>query len=137
MEVLLVKRGKEPNMGLWALPGGRVNDYETLFAAALRELEEETGISNVSVLPNPVDSTVISVGRNPVWKLHVFVGYQTDIKEPVAMDDAADAGFYRIEDMEAMSTVEGLHEKITRAERVLAAEGDTQPDSVETPENLR
>jgi 8-oxo-dGTP diphosphatase len=39
---LLVKRGKEPNMGMWSLPGGKLEWGETTLAGAQRELHEET-----------------------------------------------------------------------------------------------
>jgi len=42
--VLLIKRGKAPGKGLYALPGGFVNQNETLKECALRELKEETGL---------------------------------------------------------------------------------------------
>ena len=41
--VLLIKRGGNIGNGLWACPGGFIEPREQFYAAALRELEEETG----------------------------------------------------------------------------------------------
>ncbi len=43
--VLLVRRGKPPNMGSWSLPGGAQELGETAEGAARRELMEETGLA--------------------------------------------------------------------------------------------
>lgn len=43
-ELLLVKRGRGPNAGLWAIPGGKVEWGESMRDAAVREVLEETGI---------------------------------------------------------------------------------------------
>jgi bifunctional NMN adenylyltransferase/nudix hydrolase len=48
--VLLVKRGAEPGKGLWALPGGFVQQDEPVLTTALRELREETRLK----VPLPV-----------------------------------------------------------------------------------
>lgn len=48
--VLLVKRGDMPGKGLWALPGGFLNQEETMLDGAIRELKEETKIK----VPVPV-----------------------------------------------------------------------------------
>lgn len=58
--ILLVKRGREPGRGLWAVPGGKVERGEELRATARREVEEETGLR-------------IEVG-DPVWVGEVIDG---------------------------------------------------------------
>lgn len=42
--VLVVRRGAQPGKGLLALPGGFLNQHETILDGAIRELKEETGI---------------------------------------------------------------------------------------------
>ena len=48
--VLLIKRRSEPGKGLWALPGGFLNENEWMFEGAIRELREETRLK----VPEPV-----------------------------------------------------------------------------------
>ncbi len=47
LKLLLIKRGLPPYEGMWALPGGFINLDESLDEGARRELEEETGVSDV------------------------------------------------------------------------------------------
>jgi 8-oxo-dGTP diphosphatase len=42
--LLLVRRGRQPGLGLWSIPGGRVEAGESLADAVVRELAEETGV---------------------------------------------------------------------------------------------
>ncbi|MBI2104794.1 MAG: NUDIX hydrolase [Candidatus Omnitrophica bacterium] len=47
LKALLVKRQRPPYRGAWALPGGMVGPEESVDAAILRELQEETAIGNI------------------------------------------------------------------------------------------
>jgi ADP-ribose pyrophosphatase YjhB (NUDIX family) len=53
--LLLVRRGHEPGLGLWSVPGGRVEPGESRAEACAREVLEETGLR---VLPGAVVGTV-------------------------------------------------------------------------------
>jgi ADP-ribose pyrophosphatase YjhB (NUDIX family) len=45
--ILLVQEAKLENRGLWNLPGGHLEENETLPQGALREVQEETGLNVV------------------------------------------------------------------------------------------
>lgn len=99
--VLLIKRGKEPYAGRWALPGGYVNEGETVEEAAARELKEETGLS-LEIGSRAFDLKLLGVfsepGRDPRgWVVSVaFVAElsdHTDIRIQ-AGDDAAAAAWH-------------------------------------------
>ena len=47
LEVLLIRRSAEPHRDSWSLPGGLLLPEETLQAAAVRKLAEETGVADV------------------------------------------------------------------------------------------
>jgi 8-oxo-dGTP diphosphatase len=49
LRVLLIKRKNDPFKDLWAIPGGFVEQDEPLEKAAIRELEEETGVRITSL----------------------------------------------------------------------------------------
>lgn len=77
-EVLLVRRGQEPALGSWSLPGGLVELGETLEAAIQRELAEETGLS-VTLLG--VSAVVERIFPDPEGRIayhYVLVDYLCD-----------------------------------------------------------
>lgn len=97
--VLLVKRKAAPGMGLWALPGGFLNQNETLLDGAIRELREETKIKvPVPVLRGSVvgqrtfDAPNRSLrGRTITTAFHIDLGYDTALPKVKGADDAEKA----------------------------------------------
>lgn len=67
LEVLLIERSAQPEEGKWAAPGGALQSGESLDSAAVRKLEEETGVAGVfleqlytfnDLDPSPADGSV-------------------------------------------------------------------------------
>jgi 8-oxo-dGTP diphosphatase len=99
LKILLIQRDIEPLAGRWALPGGFVKLDETLEQSALRELEEETGLSKVFLeqlytFGNP--------GRDPRERV-VTVAYYALVKlldhKVQAATDARNAAWFAVDDM--------------------------------------
>lgn len=103
-KVLLVKRGREPNKGLWALPGGKVDAGETIAEAALRELSEET---NLRAKPEAVFFIREIIEDRFHYVLHC-IRAEDPTGTLVAGDDAAEARWMSVLDVEAADTVSGL-----------------------------
>jgi len=89
--ILLVRRGRPPFVGSWALPGGFVEGDEPVEAAVARELLEETGLTAragalVGVYSGP--------GRDPRGPT-VSLAYRMEgvIGTPRGGDDAAEAAW--------------------------------------------
>jgi 8-oxo-dGTP diphosphatase len=43
--ILLGQRNKDPQRGSWVIPGGKIHAFESIAGAAIRELQEETGLT--------------------------------------------------------------------------------------------
>jgi len=103
LQLLLIERGHEPNKGMWAFPGGFIDDGEDLEASALRELEEETGLK----LPGMTQlHTFGKPGRDPRGRTVSIVYYAiTNAKDHQVKggDDAAAAKWVNVKDITALA----------------------------------
>lgn len=102
LHLLLVRRGQDPYKGYWALPGGFVRPNEDLSAAALRELQEETG---VVAMPRHLEQlgTYGTPGRDPRMRV-VTVAYWAVLANLPRLrggGDAADADLFQVVMVEA------------------------------------
>lgn len=70
--MLLLRRRKPPNEGLYNAPGGKIEPHEDPYEACLRELHEETGL-RVQELRLRAILTVVTRATGAQWLLFVFV----------------------------------------------------------------
>jgi len=103
--ILLVRRGRPPAAGLWAVPGGRVNRNETLAAAVVREVREETSLAVTEVGELAYHVDVIDTEHH-----YVILDFYATVAPgaPVAADDAAAVGWFGAEALRGLPLVQTM-----------------------------
>ena len=95
--VVLVRRGVEPKIGYWGLPSGYVEADELAEAAAVREMQEETG------LEIEIDDLlgVYSFGREPQTGVLILYAAHTIGGQLCAGDDAQEVRSFAPDELPA------------------------------------
>lgn len=101
IHILLIQRKNDPFSGLWALPGGFVDENETLEEAAKRELLEETNLNIDTLIQFRAYS---ALDRDPRHRTISIVFYKNidsedDFSSIKAGDDAAQAKWFSLNNL--------------------------------------
>jgi len=107
--VLLIRRKNEPFAGMWALPGGFIDENESPMDAARRELLEETGVTATDLVEL---GTYGDADRDPRgWTISIawFAPVEFSSCRPIAADDAVEVEWHPLFDMPELAFD---HEKI-------------------------
>lgn len=116
--MLLIRRRNPPSHDMFAFPGGRAEPGETPDQTALREFEEETGIAaHTPRLFATYDLISENPGRHFFLSVFLVDAGADAIAE--ARDDAADAGWYTVDEIRSLPTPPSVLECAERIVREL------------------
>lgn len=101
LNVLLVERGIEPYKGRWAFPGGFLKMDEDAETGAMRELKEETGLTEAYIKQFHTFSTP---DRDPRERVITIAYYAlVRMQEVKGGDDAAKAAWFALDDVPSLA----------------------------------
>ena len=103
LKLLLVRRAKAPFQDMWALPGGFLEIDEDLEDCAVRELEEETGISGVYLEQLYTFGKPSRDPRERVISVAYFALLPVDNLQPRAASDAAAVAWFPFNDLPSLA----------------------------------
>ena len=112
--VLMIKRAAMPGKGMWALPGGFINQHVKILDGVIRGLHEETRIKEpVPVLRGRIVKSGVyddphrsSRGRTITHAYHIKLPNTTTLPKVKGGDDAAEAQWVKLSDLQASECFE-------------------------------
>ncbi|MDX8342452.1 NUDIX hydrolase [Rossellomorea sp. YZS02] len=101
--VLLLKRAESVLKDVWCYIGGGIDEGEKAWEAAYREVEEETGITNLSLYSANTFDRIYSIEENYIYIAPVFVGFVESDQEVNLNEEHSDYRWLSFQ--EAIDTV--------------------------------
>lgn len=110
--ILLIKRKATPGKGLWAIPGGFIDQNEHIDDAVIRELKEETKIrvSKNFIRGSQVSKEVFdhpnrSLRGRTITHAYYYKLQQSEIPEVKGADDAQEAKWFPLAEVQRMEGI--------------------------------
>ncbi len=121
--VLIVRRANPPMQGIFTLPGGVVEAGETLHAALVREIREETSLTIEPVALAGHREVIVRNGDGRIERHFIILAFAARwlAGEPKLNHELSEARWMRPDEVAPLRTTEGLREIIDTAfERIEA-----------------
>ena len=120
-KVLLVRRARNPALGIYTLPGGGVETGETLMQAVTREVREETSLTVEPVALAGHREVIVRDAQERIERHFVIMCYAARWRagEVVLNDELDDARWLVPAELTGLRTTEGLAEIVAAAIDIL------------------
>ena len=101
-QALLVRRANPPDAGLWGFPGGKIEFGETVAEAAIRELQEETGVTGEAQDVITTLDILVPSGDGGIRQHYILIAVRCRWLSgtPAAADDALEARWFPLADLD-------------------------------------
>ncbi|MEX2211675.1 MAG: NUDIX domain-containing protein [Gaiellaceae bacterium] len=97
--LLLARRGAEPELGKWDLPGGFLEEGEHPLDAVKRELREEAGVEIEPLELVAIETDVYGNDDGAPWTLNLYWTARIVSGEPEPADDVSELRWFAVDEL--------------------------------------
>ncbi|WP_066186205.1 MULTISPECIES: NUDIX hydrolase [Gracilibacillus] len=116
-KVLLLKRATPVLQDMWCYIGGGIEEEEKAWQSALREVEEETAITKISLYTSNKFDQFYSPNENYIYIAPVFVGYVSDEQDVILNHEHSEYKWLSVNEAIEHVTLPGNDEVLTFIEK--------------------
>ncbi len=125
-KVLLLKRATPVLQDVWCYIGGSIEEGETAWQAARREIKEETGITEVSLYTSNRFDQFYSPNENYIYIAPIFVGYVSDEQDVFLNYEHSEYKWLNFSEAAEHVTMPGNEEALTFIEKHFVKKSPTE-----------
>jgi 8-oxo-dGTP diphosphatase len=131
-QVLLIKRGREPGIGHWSIPGGMVEVGESVSMAVQREVLEETGLKVEAQDLVKIFERIIPDEEGRIQYHYVVLDYLCRVVGGLlsASSDAEEAYFYSMQDLDRLRLLPETEQVIRQGYLIFQSQNTPGPSDL-------
>jgi 8-oxo-dGTP diphosphatase len=131
-QVLLIKRGREPGIGHWSIPGGMVEVGESVSMAVEREVLEETGLKVEAQDLVKIFERIIPDEEGRIQYHYVVLDYLCRVVggRLSASSDAEEAYFYSMQDLDRLHLLPETEQVIRQGYLIFQSQNTPGPSDL-------
>ncbi|RWZ58651.1 NUDIX domain-containing protein [Halobacillus fulvus] len=119
-KLLLLRRNSKVLQNVWCYIGGSIEEGEAAWEAALREVEEETGLKSISLYTSTLFDQIYSPAEDYIYLAPVFVGYVEGTGQVKLNDEHSEFKWVTFEEAFDTVSLPGNEEVLRSVEKYFA-----------------
>ncbi len=103
--ILLLQRKHEPYIGYWAFPGGKIESFEHVREAAIREIQEETGIATTFDSHEGFVSEIVEENNSVLYHFLIHICRLHPLSLSITSTHEGEVAWFNLDELDALHIV--------------------------------
>jgi 8-oxo-dGTP diphosphatase len=104
-KILLLQRKNEPYIGYWAFPGGKIEPHEHVREAAMREIQEETGIATTFESYDGFVSEIVEENNAVLYHFLIHICRLNPLSSSITSTHEGEVAWFNLDELDTLHIV--------------------------------